>query len=204
MFRAALTAFAFVLACAGSVSPARAEPLPPLTASYSADWRAVYGDQRQTGRLYHVNGSELQALYQNGEEVPAAILRADLEVLYLLFPNRTAYVELPIGTVQSAVFEYELYYFDAELLGRETMAGLEVSKYRITGTDSSVGTLDLMAWVTDDGIYTRIEGEQTSGGKTRQVQIVKTNIRRGPQDAADFQPPAGYQKLPATPQTRRN
>jgi hypothetical protein len=202
-----LAAFAIVVLAVAPLiasTPARADELPSLEASYSADWQAAYGEQRQIGRVYHVNGSEMQALYKDGEETPAAILRADEEVLCLLFPDRQAYVELPVSGVQSAVFEYELYYFDAELVGRETMDGEAVSKYHVTGTDSSVGTLDLDVWVTDDGIYMRIEGEQTSGGVKKRVLIVKTNIERGPQDATLFQPPADYDKLAAEATSQRN
>src|SRR3546814_8781081 len=75
-----------------------------------------------------------------------------------------------------------------EELGRETIGGEAVTKYRIEAGEGGE-SYTVLIWATDDGIALRMEGATAEGGFEMQL----SDLERGPQPAALFEVPAGMQ-----------
>src|SRR3546814_7573436 len=73
-----------------------------------------------------------------------------------------------------------------EELGRETIGGEAVTKYRIEAGEGGE-SYTVLIWATDDGIALRMEGATAEGGFEMQL----SDLERGPQPADLFEVPAG-------------
>ena len=113
-----------------------------------------------------------------------SIVRPDQQRVLMVMPQMNMVMEMPFRNELTArVPEYRIRDFPTEVVGEETLRGEETTKYRVTDPEGSVGH----AWVTDDGIFVRMEG----GNSQTQVVVQRSNIQRGPLDAGLFEPPAG-------------
>ncbi|MEX0922946.1 MAG: DUF4412 domain-containing protein [Rhodovibrionaceae bacterium] len=173
-----------LLLCALLLSPglAGAEDFPKLTTSYSADQLIETTQGDIVSKVYHDGGRQRTEMQLQGMQ-QISIVRPDQQRIVMVMPQMNMAMEMPFNNeLTQRNPEYRIRDYPTEALGRETLQGEEVTKYKVTDPGGSIGH----AWVTDDGIFVRMEG----GEGQEQVVIQRSNIQRGPQDAALFEPPA--------------
>jgi hypothetical protein len=174
---------------------ARAQLLGDTQVPFSADRTVVIGDRTFTGKLYARPG------YQRHEQdlggLPQVILlRRDDARGWLVLPSTRSYVEFYFRGVLAELSDPSLL---GTAVGQETVAGLKTTKYRIEHTVRDGSTVDGYAWVSKDGIIAKAEGTYTAAkdGKPTPVRMLLSNIRTGPQNAALFEVPQNFVKLPS-------
>lgn len=159
-----------------------AADFPQLTTSYSADQLIETSQGNISARVYHDGGRQRTEMQLQGMQ-QISIVRPDQQRILMIMPQMNMAMEMPFKNEFAArVPEYRIRDYPTEAVGRETVAGEEVTKYRVTDPEGGVGH----AWVTDDGIFVRMEGGQGQD----HVVIQRSNIQRGSQDASLFEPPA--------------
>ena len=159
-----------------------AADFPKLTASYSADQVIETSQGDIVSRVYHDSGKQRTEMQLQGMQ-QISIVRPDQQRIVMVVPQMNMAMEMPFQnelTMRNP--EYRIRDYPTEAVGEETMQGEEVTKYRVTDPNGDVG----YAWVTDDGIFLRMEG----GNAQERVVIQRSNIQRGPQDPSLFEPPA--------------
>lgn len=172
--------------------------LPVPNAAYSADSVIRVGGVELDGRVYHDRGVERREITIQGME-QIVIRRADLNQVYVVMPAMGVGMEMDLDSTPYPSPDELLEGIDAEPMGRETVAGLEATKYRMTGADPSGGQFDGFVWVTEDGITLRLQGTVTAGGRTEEVLMVLDNVEVGPQDPALFERPDNVTFMPMNP-----
>ncbi len=176
--------FCRVLFCSFLVLPGMswAAEFPVLSTSYSADQTIETTQGNIPARVYHDSGRQRTEMQFQGMQ-QISIVRPDQQRIVMIMPQMNMAMEMPFNnTFAARVPEYKIRDYPTEEMGRETLQGEEVTKYRVTDPEGSVG----YAWVTDDGIFVRMEG----GEGQERVVIQRSNIQRGAQNAALFEPPA--------------
>ena len=172
--------------------------LPPPNAAYSADSRLRVGDVELAGRVYHDRGLERRELVIDGIQ-QVVVRRPDLNHVYVVMPILGMGVETDLDAVPRPTPDRVLNGLHAEIVGRETIAGLAATKYRLTGTDPDGGQFDGYVWFTEDGIAVQLTGTVSAGGRTETVHMRLDNIRVGPQDPTLFERPGAVTFLPISP-----
>ena len=174
-----------LLFCALLLLPgaAQAADFPKLTASYSADQVIETSQGNIVSRVYHDGGKQRTEMQLQGMQ-QISIVRPDQQRILMVVPQMGMAMELPFNNELTARNpEYRIRDYPTEVVGQETMQGEQVTKYRVTDPNGDVG----YAWVTEDGIFLRMEG----GDAQEQVVIQRSNLQRGPQDPAIFEAPEG-------------
>jgi hypothetical protein len=160
-----------------------AADFPKLTASYSADQVIETGQGNIVSRVYHDSGKQRTEMQLQGMQ-QVSIVRPDQQRILMVMPQMNMAMEMPFNNELTARNpEYRIREFPTEVVGSETMQGEQVTKYRVTDPNGDVG----YAWVTDDGIFVRMEG----GNAQEHVVIQRSNIQRGAQDPSLFEAPDG-------------
>ncbi|NBC31975.1 MAG: hypothetical protein GVY13_04800 [Alphaproteobacteria bacterium] len=172
--------------------------LPSPNAAYSADSLIRVGGVELEGRVYHDRGLERREITIQGME-QVIIRRADLNHVYVAMPAMGMGMEMDLDSTPYPTPEEYLEGLDATPMGQERVAGLEATKYRLTGTDPSGGAFDGFVWITDDGITLRLEGTVTAGGRAEEVLMELDNVEPGPQDPALFDRPDNVTFMPMNP-----
>lgn len=172
--------------------------IPASNAAYSADSVIRVGDVALQGRVYHDRGLERREInFQGMEQV--VIRRSDLNHVYVAMPAMGMGMEMDLDAAPYPTPEEYLEGLDATAVGQEDVAGLEATKYRLSGTDPDGGTFDGHLWITEDGITLRLEGTVTAGGRTEDVLMELDNVEVGPQDPALFERPDNVTFMPVNP-----
>lgn len=173
------------LFCALLLTPglASADDFPSLSTSYSADQLIETTQGDIVSKVFHDGGKQRTEMQLQGMQ-QISIVRPDQQRILMVMPQMNMTMEMPFDNeLTQRNPEYRIRDYPTEALGRETLQGEEVTKYKVTDPEGNVGH----AWVTDDGIFVRMEG----GDGQEHVVIQRSNIQRGGQDAALFEPPAG-------------
>lgn len=172
-----------LLAVPAAATAARAADFPKLETAYSADQLIETSQGNIESRVYHEGGKQRTEMQLQGMQ-QISIVRPDQQRILMVLPQMNMVMEMPFqNELTMRVPEYRIREYPTEVVGEETIRGEETTKYKVTDPEGTVGH----AWVTDDGIFMRMEG----GDGQNHVVIERRNIQRGPQDASMFEPPAG-------------
>ena len=139
-------------------SVASAEDLPPPKATYTADGVFQIGGDRVVFKLYHQEGKERHEMSIDGL-FQITLLRPDLDKGYIIQPAAKSVVELPLDEVSFLPVWRTPGERIIELLGPAKEGGEATTKYRVFSNELAERQLDVVMWVTDDGITMRLEGE---------------------------------------------
>ena len=123
---------------------------------------------------------------------PIFILRADSSVGDVLLPQLHTAVEFELPGAERLAQPDLL----GKPVGHEIVNGIATTKYEV---DKAIpeGHLSGRLWLSGDGIPMRCDGSLTrKNGKVSTVHWELRHLSIGPQDAALFEVPAGYSKLP--------
>lgn len=173
--------------------PLAAADWPEPKAAYSALRTMTGAGFQMTGRVHHDHGKERFETKQQGNDM-VMIRRPDIEKLYMVMPAMNMAMEMALtkGAMMPSADDYRGP--EPQVVGRETLDGEETTRFR-SETQQAQGTYVVDVWVTDDGIALRMEGTGPQGD----FRMVLSELRRGPQDPALFEPPPGVQVMPGNP-----
>lgn len=165
---------------------------PPLTAEYSAN-RRIESDQGVIeGRIAAAPGMERSEMRVGGMST-VMILRTDRQLGWMLMPAQKMYQEMDFARAAQQSGSVAQDQVELELVGSETVSGLETTKYKFVSKDRSAGGF---LWYTAEGIPAKMDVLSKSGRRNSRMTVTLEDIRIGTQDPAVFELPAGFSRLP--------
>ncbi|QJE72804.1 hypothetical protein HHL28_06625 [Aerophototrophica crusticola] len=190
-------------------SPALAAKLPPLRAEYAAVQTLVVNSAKTEAKLAHSRGKERRETTVDGL-ANLLLLRPDKAKAWVVQPESGMAMELTPMDPEIGIDPSALATLEGEPAGKEKVAGLDTVKYRVQDVFAEGGGFDGHVWSTEDGIYAKVEGTATDGGEPVAVRMELREVKRGRQDPALFELPAGVRlmdmgtlpdRVPAPPAT---
>lgn len=181
--------------------PALADPLPAPKAAFSASQELRVDTVALTARLFHDQGKERRESQVDGLN-NLLIVRPDQNQATVIQPESRMAMKLPLTDPEVGLVPGLLAGLSGTAEGTETLAGEKVTRYRVQDVTPDGGGFDGRVWATADGIYVKLEGH-AGGEGAGQVSMTLSNIRRGPQDPALFEVPAGLQVMTLDPMEGR-
>ena len=141
-----------------TAGPAKSAELPPEAASFVADGLVQIGDDRLSFDIYHRAGKERQEMTIDGL-FQITILRPDLGAAYLVQPDAEAFIPLSLDEIGLWPRYRGQQGYKVEHQGDEVFEGEKTQIFHITSEDEAPVEMDILVWITDDGIEVRLEGE---------------------------------------------
>ena len=184
------TLIAFLLAVLAA--PALAETLGDARVGFSAERVLVINGQSYVGRMWHMPGEQ-----RHEQDLPALrpifILRAGTTIGDIILPKLHTVVEFALPKELSILGDPNLL---RKPVGQETVNGIATTKYEVDEEKPqgrAVGSL----WLSEEGIPMKCDARVTTDkGKVSTIRWELRNVKIGAQDAALFEIPHGYAKLP--------
>ena len=173
--------------------PIRPTELPPETASFTADGLVQIGDDRLSFRIHHLEGRERQDMTVDGL-YQITILRPDLGTAYLVQPKADTFIPLMLEEVSLWPRYRALEGYEIKAGAWEVLAGERVRRYHVSSTEAALQPMDVLVWITEDGIEVRLEGEMDVEGITESVVLLRQNIERQPIEPSLFDPAAAIRE----------
>jgi hypothetical protein len=183
-----------LLLAASLPSPKRAlaETLGDARVGFTAERVLIIDGQSYVGRMWHMPGEQ-----RHEQELPTLkpifILRSDATFGDIVLPQ--------LHTVVEFVLPKELSLLDApgvlrKPVGQESVNGIATTRYAVE-EDSPAGRATGLLWLSNDGIPMKCDGKLVAkNGKTSTIHWELRHVAIGKQDAALFEVPQGYTKLP--------
>src|SRR5580704_4110972 len=173
-------------------APASAETLGDARVGFSAERVLVINGQIYVGRMWHMPGEQ-----RHEQDLPALrpifILRADSAIGDIILPKLHTVVEFALPKELSILGDSGLL---RKPVGPETVNGIATIKYEVdekTQKGRAVGAL----WLSQDGIPMKCDARVTTDkGKVSTIRWELRHVKIGAQDAALFEIPRDYAKLP--------
>lgn len=181
-----------VVACLVSLviaGPAAASGWISPDAAYSATRTLRAGGMEMAGPLHYDDGKERFEVSMEGSR-QIMIRREDRQRFYMVMPEMGMAMEMAIDGAEGMPSARDYADQQPESLGRETLDGEAVTKYRVEAGEGGE-RYTMFVWVTDDGIPLRMEGASAEGS----FEMVLSDLERGPQPAELFELPAGIQVM---------
>jgi hypothetical protein len=185
------TLIAFLLAVLAA--PALAETLGDARVGFSAERVLVINGQSYVGRMWHMPGEQ-----RHEQDLPALrpifILRAGTTIGDIILPKLHTVVEFALPKELSILGDPGLL---GKPVGQETVNGIATTKYEVdekTPQGNAVGSL----WLSQEGIPMKCDARlATDKGKVSTIRWELRHVKIGTQDAALFEVPHDYARLPA-------
>lgn len=177
-----------------AAAPARAAGVPPQRAAYSAEQVVTVNGGTLTASVNHLRGMERRRMTADGL-TSLLLIRPDKGKAWQIQPDMGLALELPLSDPEAGPDLSRLWKLDAQPVGKETVAGLPVTKYRVRDAYPEGGGFDGFVWSTADGIYARVDGAATDGGEPQRVMLELKSIKPGPQDPTLFELPPGLRTM---------
>ena len=170
---------------------AQAETIGDARVGFAAERVLILGARSYTGRMWHMPGEQrheqdLQAIH------PVFFLHADRALSEIVLPQLHPIVEfvLPIGL--SVLSHPEL----SKAIGQASIEGIATTEY-LVDQNSPEGHATGSLWLSRDEIPLRCVGKFVSrNGKVSTIDWQLHHVAIGKQDAALFEVPRHYAKLP--------
>ena len=176
--------------------PASAQDAAPAYAypkQFSADQVITTKDGATlTSKMYMDNGKMRSEMNQDGMQI-VSIVRPDQQKMYSVLASQKMVMVMPLDPekIKRVMPPGSGGDGKIETVGPDTVDGVAVTKYKMTTGDGKV----LFLWV-DTARQFPVKMASEDGSFT----MLWKNFQAGPQDAALFEPPSGYQvvNLPAS------
>ncbi|MDD4955190.1 MAG: hypothetical protein PHP17_04030 [Candidatus Omnitrophica bacterium] len=163
---------------------------------FSADVSSNAGGQQIFGKIY--NTPQKVRMEANGV---TSIARIDKSIVWVLMPEQNKYMEVPMTASNVVAGSDKLPgEIERKLIGKETLDGKAVDKYRIVYTTGGK-TESIFSWILpDSGIPAKTVAEDGSW------QIEYRNINIASQPDSLFEVPSGYEKfaMPSVDEMMKN
>ena len=170
-----------------------AGPLPTPTVEYSADRVMETAVGTIEGKVYSSKGKERMETSMKGM-TSVMILRTDKKESYMLMPAQKMYQQMDFAKARETVSGTPGEDVTITEEGRETVEGLETTKYKLITADKKYGGF---MWFTDQGIAVKMDLLSREDGKKSRITMTLKNLEVADQDDALFEVPAGYNKMPS-------
>jgi len=152
----------------------------------------VINGQSYVGRMWHMPGEQ-----RHEQDLPALrpifILRAGTTIGDIILPKLHTVVEFALPKELSILGDPNLL---RKPVGQETVNGIATTKYEVDEEKPqgrAVGSL----WLSEEGIPMKCDARLTTGnGKVSTIRWELRHVKIGAQDAALFEIPHDYAKLP--------
>jgi hypothetical protein len=179
-----------MLLAAGTAAPA--ETLGNPRVGFTAERVLVFDGRSYVGRMWNMPGEQ-----RHEQDLPAVkpvfILHADSTIGDILLPQLHTAVEFVLPPALAVLNKPGLL---GKPVGQEAINGVATTKYAVD-KDIPEGRLAGALWLSRDGIPMKCDGSFTSRkGKVATVHWELRHVKIGTQDAALFEVPVGYTKLP--------
>jgi len=173
-------------------APASGETLGDARVGFSAERVLVINGQSYVGKMWHMPGEQ-----RHDQNLPAIkpifILRADSAIGDIILPQLHTVVEFALPKELSILGAPGLL---RKPVGEETINGIATTKDAVdeeTPRGRAIGTL----WLSAEGIPMRCDAQfRADKGKVSVIRWELHHVKIGQQDAALFEIPRGYAKLP--------
>jgi hypothetical protein len=173
-------------------APAPAETLGDARVGFSAERVLVINGQSYVGRMWHIPGEQ-----RHEQDLPALrpifILRAGSAIGTVILPKLHTVVEFALPKELSILADPGLL---RQPVAQETVNGMATTKYDVDEKmpqGRAVGSL----WLSQDGIPMKCDARVASDkGKVSTIRWELRHVKIGTQDAALFEVPRDYAKLP--------
>ena len=171
---------------------ALAETLGDARVGFSAERVLVIDGQSYVGRMWHMPGEQ-----RHEQDLPALkpifILRAGSVIGDIILPKLHTVVEFALPKELSILRDPNLLH---KPVGQEIVNGIATTKYDLDEEKPqgrAVGSL----WLSEDGIPMKCDARlATDKGKVSTIRWELRHVKIGAQDAALFEIPPDYAKLP--------
>ena len=202
MFRAVLIPMTFVAALAG----AEAGELPFLKPSvdYSGTRVMDTAQGRIQQQLYWTQDKVRTETDFQGMSV-TNIVRQDLGLMWIVNAGMSQCLEQSLDQVDADMGlasgdALEAGDVDYEELGKETINGIETTRYRVVSKDAGE-VHRAMFWVTAENIPLKMQVEPGGENGDQAVTMTLEDLRIGPVDSSLFESPGQCMPMPAMPET---
>lgn len=179
--------------CSCAVGALGAGPLPVPTVAYCADRVIESSAGTFGGRVCASEGRERTETDFKGMK-SVMIVRPDLQLGWMLMPTQKMYQELDLAKARQQAGGAPSDDVKITEVGAEDVEGQSTTKYKLLMKDGSAGGF---MWFTAQGIAVKMDLLQKSGGKSERMTVTLKNLQVGPQDAATFEVPKDYSKMPS-------
>jgi hypothetical protein len=188
-----LTLIAFPLAMLLPIAaPASAETLGDARVGFSAERVLVIDGRSYVGKMWHMPGEQ-----RHEQDLPALrpifILRAGSAIGDIILPKLHTVVEFALPKELSILGDPGLL---RKPVGQETVNGIATTKYDLDEKmprGRAVGSL----WLSEEGIPMKCDARlATDKGQVSTIRWELRHVKIGSQDAALFEIPRDYAKLP--------
>ena len=169
------------------------QALPVPTVEYSADRVMETEKGTMTQKVFHAAGKERSEMNMGGMQ-SVMILRPDQKAGYMLMPAQKMYQQMDFAKARETVSGTPGEDVTITEEGRETVEGLEATKYKLVTADKKYGGF---MWFTDQGIAVKMDLLSREDGKKSRITMTLKNLQVADQDDALFEVPAGYNKMPS-------
>lgn len=187
------TAAAFLLtASLASATADAAEARIDMSAAYSATRIIESGKDRIEQRYFQQGATTNRMETELQGQQSIMIMRGDRNLMWTIMPAQRMYMEFSLDAGPAQAMEIpDAEGWRLERVGREAVNGVPATKYRAIAPEQDGTTMQGYMWITADGIPVRMD---LADGKDRVLMELR-DLVVGPQPAALFEPPAGYQRL---------
>jgi len=196
-----------VIVSVGAYATGSAPSTRPPEVEYSAE-RLISAEDggrnmQVSAQVNYARGMERDELEMHGQRM-TQILRHDKQLAWILMPEQHGYMEVsyakqaqycnwPCVNVEKAKLAEGKGYTD---LGRETVNGVEATKYKIICVDKNGNTTDGLFWVADNGVVVKMDFDTVvKSGQRHHAIIELRHLKIAKQDPGLFEIPAGYRKF---------
>ena len=174
------------------------ERLPAANVEYDAHMQVASGRLVLSGPIHYGKDRERRTLELEGARVPeqVMIIRRDKGLAWMMNPSRKSYYHVPLGMASGRPIVPDLLE-EKVPAGRETIAGVPTTKYRVRFAENEGTRLSGELWLTDQNIVLRIDGQTTAsdGARTRPFRMKLEKLKVRPQRAELFEVPEGYEHV---------
>jgi hypothetical protein len=169
-----------------------AEILGDARVGFTAERVLVLDGRRYVGKMWHMPGEQ-----RHEQDLPAIrpvfILRAGSALGDVVLPQLHTVVEFALPKELSLLGNPDLLRRPA---GQEIVNGIATTRYTVE-EDIPAGHISGSLWLSRDGIPMRYDGKlEPKHGKSSTIFWELRQVKLGNQDAALFEVPQGYAKLP--------
>lgn len=191
--RASLVPSALLLATILPVAvPASADTLGDARVGFSAERILILDGRSYVGKMWHMPGEQ-----RHEQELPGLksvfILRAGSSVSEIVLPQLHTVVEFALPKELSLLGKPDL---ARDPVGQEIVDGVQTTKYAVD-ENTAQGRATGWLWLSPDAIPMRCDAKfEAKNGKISTIHWELRHLQIGGQDAALFEVPQGYAKLP--------
>ena len=182
---------ALFFAAAVAAVPAGAEDWGPPTAEYSALLTFTDGTGETLAHRLHYTAKRQRLDYKVGGRDEITIVDHEAGSVFVLYPAQKRYRKSPLVQPE---FDFGVGRPETkrERLAEEAVAGTAAIKYRVEAKTAQGQEFKGFAWLTQERILIKLEGEVKQGRQTRRLAMTASELKIGTVDAAMFRIPPDF------------